>query len=365
MKIMIYVGHPAQYLFFRNSIKQLMLNHHEVILLLKTKDVLEQIVNADGFNYFNIMPKVRGKSKFKIAFSLIKRNLRILPLVLKERPDLLIGGDPSISQIGWFLGINRFTLTEDDYEIIKSLANITFPFAQIILSPSVCKSGKWEYKKIGYNGYMKLAYLHPEIFKPNKSLLQKYHIQDKYALIRLAQLNAHHDFGIRGLRIEDVKDIISLIESNGLKVLISSEGVLNDSLISYQLNIEPSDIHHILAFASLLVSDSQSMSVEASILGTPSVRYSDFAGRISVLEELEHKYNLTYGIVPENSNELIKKINEILKVIKINTNFYKTNRDAMLNDKINVSKFTTWFIENYPASARIMKENPDYQHNFK
>lgn len=27
--------------------------------------------------------------------------------------------------------------------------------------------------------------------------------------------------------------------------------------------------------------------------------------------------------------------------------------------------FLTWFIENYPESQKIMKENPDYQWRFK
>lgn len=30
----------------------------------------------------------------------------------------------------------------------------------------------------------------------------------------------------------------------------------------------------------------------------------------------------------------------------------------MLSDKIDVTAFMVWFIENYPKSAKIMKENP-------
>jgi hypothetical protein len=37
----------------------------------------------------------------------------------------------------------------------------------------------------------------------------------------------------------------------------------------------------------------------------------------------------------------------------------------MLNEKIDVTSFLTWFIENYPESEKIMKDNPDYQLNFK
>ena len=44
---------------------------------------------------------------------------------------------------------------------------------------------------------------------------------------------------------------------------------------------------------------------------------------------------------------------------------WKNRRENMLNDKIDVTAFFTWFIENYPQSAQIMRENPDYQYKFK
>ena len=37
----------------------------------------------------------------------------------------------------------------------------------------------------------------------------------------------------------------------------------------------------------------------------------------------------------------------------------------MLADKIDVTAFLVWFVENYPQSFQIMKENPDYQLRFK
>jgi len=37
----------------------------------------------------------------------------------------------------------------------------------------------------------------------------------------------------------------------------------------------------------------------------------------------------------------------------------------MLEDKIDVTAFLVWFVENYPESFSIMRENPDYQAGFK
>ena len=38
------------------------------------------------------------------------------------------------------------------------------------------------------------------------------------------------------------------------------------------MNIDPSDMHHALAFASLYIGDTQTMAAEAAVLGTPSIR---------------------------------------------------------------------------------------------
>jgi len=106
------------------------------------------------------------------------------------------------------------------------------------------------------------------------------------------------------------------------------------------------------------------MSVEAAVLGIPSLRYSSFAGRISVLEELEHVYNLTYGIKAGLESELISKLSRLLDIENLGQEFQR-RRQKMLADKIDVTDFLVWFIENYPQSFKIMKQNPDYQWKFK
>ena len=37
----------------------------------------------------------------------------------------------------------------------------------------------------------------------------------------------------------------------------------------------------------------------------------------------------------------------------------------MLADKIDVTAFMVWFIENYPESIKVMKDDPGYQYRFK
>ena len=44
---------------------------------------------------------------------------------------------------------------------------------------------------------------------------------------------------------------------------------------------------------------------------------------------------------------------------------WKKRKEKMLSEKIDVTAFMVWFIENYPESVGIMKEKPDYQYKFK
>jgi uncharacterized protein len=358
MKILFYFGHPAQYLFLKNPIRILKERGIDCDLIIKSKDVLEQLLVENSEIYHNILPEGRSYNRIGILAGLIKRDYRLFRYINNEKYNLFIGTDPSLAHIGVLKRIPVITVLEDDIDVIKDLAHITFPFCSLILTPNGCKTGSYEKKTVHYNGYMKLAYLHPNRFQ---KLAAK--IKQPYFLIRVSRLGAYHDTGISGFTTEILQDIIAFLKSKG-SVLISSEGTLDKSLLHYQVSVKPSDMQQILANASMLISDSQSMTMEAAMLGIPSIRYSDFAGKISVLEELEHKYNLTFGVPTNSPEKLFQKMDELLSVPDLLEKF-ELRRKKMLSDKIDVTAFIVWFVENYPESYRIMKENPHYQDRFQ
>lgn len=365
MRIVFYFGHPSQYLFLRETMRRLSkFPDYQIHILIKTKDVLEDLLKNDGFDYINILPQVRGNLRLSVAWSVYTRFFLILPIIRKIKPNLLVGTDATIAQLGKLLNINRITITEDDYAVIKMLGNLSYPFTQTILCPQVCDVGRWNNKKIGYDGYMKLGYLHPNVFQIKDDVIKKYKISSKFILIRLSRLNAHHDFGIKGIDNLLLNKIIELSNSFDCQVCICSEGVIPYKYQPYKLNIDPSDLHQILAKATILVSDSQSMSLEAALLGVPSLRYSGFAGKISVLEELEHTYQLTFGIKIGEKATLLKKLEEWLTTLDLQ-NLFQERRHIMLKDKIDVTAFTTWFIANYPDSASLMKKQREIQNQFE
>ncbi|MDP4282708.1 MAG: DUF354 domain-containing protein [Bacteroidota bacterium] len=361
MKILCLLSHPAQFYFFKNTITRLRELGDTVTVLIKTKDILEELLNETGWEYENILPVVRGKSRRAIIGSLLKRDDKVLQITRKTKADLLMGSDASLAHAAKLLGKPCLSFTEDDYAVIHYLADLTFPFTRHIITPEICDVGKWESKKIGYKGYMKLAYLHPDYFTPDRSKVN-IPVNKPYYLIRLSGLNAHHDFGIKGISKEVLRKIIEMLSETG-NVFINSEIRSSYCFPDLHIDFPPIDIHHYLNYAEMLVSDSQSMSMEAAMLGTPSIRISDFSGRISVLEELEKKYSLTYGVKPSDEQGIFDTVNKLLNMPD-RKEIFQARRKKMLNDKIDVTAFLTWFIHDYPASAIVMKKLPEFQYKF-
>jgi len=358
MKILFYFGHPSQYLFLRNPINILKKKGIDCDLIIKSKDVLEKLLIENKEAYINILPEGRNSGRIGILTGLIKRDYRLFRFLKNRHYDFFIGTDPSLAHIGFLKRIPVITVLEDDIHVVPELAWITFPFTSLILTPKECQTGKFEKKTIHYNGYMKLAYLHPGRFSKKAAIFKQ-----PYFLIRTSRLDAYHDVDISGFTSPVLKRIIHLLQVKG-SVYISSEGTLDESLKPLELKINPIEMQQVLANSTMLISDSQSMSMEAAMLGVPSIRFSDFAGRISVLDELENVYGLTFGIPANSPERLFDKINELLSLPDLIKEF-ENRRRKMLEDKIDVTAFLVWFIENYPDSVNIMKENPAYQDRFR
>jgi hypothetical protein len=355
MKIIIYLGHPAQYHFFKNIVKELQ-PHHEIRLLIKSKDVLESLLISDGLEYVNILPEGRKSTKMGFIAGLLKREIRVYRECIRFKPNLMMGSDPSIAHVGKLLNVPVLTVLEDDAHVIPDLAKITFPYTSHIVAPDSCDCGKWNKKKISYAGYMKLAYLHPNRFTMDREE------GPPMALIRLSGLDAFHDGGIKGFDEVLLKEII-LMFNGKFEVKISSEKPIDASFDPYLLHIRPDEIHSLLSRTSILISDSQSMTMEAAMLGIPSIRYNDFVGRIGVLEELEDKYRLTYGVLPGNKDKIFRIIHELMEMSHLRNEFQK-RRLLMLQDKIDVTSFMVWLVDHYPESISILQDNPGFQLKF-
>jgi len=367
MKVLIQLSHPAHFHLYKNVAHNLMDDGHKVFILIKTKDILEDLLKQSGLPYYNILQEAHRKNKLGILWDVFVRDWRMLRFVKKHKIDLLTGSTPEVAQVGWLTRKCRINTGEDDMRVVPLFQKMAGPFIQSMLSPAVCDNWKIECKSVKYDSYHELAYLHPYHFSADKRVVEKYFQTDSpYFILRFSSLNAHHDAGIKGIDAEIAQRLVDILKPHG-RIYITSERELEPQFESYRIKINTLDMHHVMAFAALYIGDSQTMAAEAGVLGVPFVRFNDFVGRIGYLNELEDVYHLGFGIKASEQGSA-EKMYEVVKGILDMPNKKEewwARRQKMLSEKIDYAQFLTWFIENYPESKRTMQENPDYQYRFK
>ena len=367
MNILIQLSHPAHFHLYKNVARNFMRDGHKVFILIKTKDILEDLLKQSGLPYYNILKEAHRKSKFGMLWDMLVRDWRILRFVKKHKIDLLTGSTVEVAQVGWLTRKYRVNTGEDDMNVVPLFPKMAGPFMGTILSPRVCNNYSLEPYSVKYESYHELAYLHPNHFQADKNVVEKYFSADTpFFILRFSSLNAYHDAGIQGINTEIAQHLIDILKPHG-RIYITSERELEPQFEPYRIKINTLDMHHVMAFSTLYIGDSQTMAAEAAVLGVPFVRFNDFVGRIGYLNELEDVYQLGFGIKASEegaADKMYKVVEEILSMPNLKEK-WESRRQKMLSEKIDYAQFLTWFIEEYPESQKIMKETPNYQYRFK
>ena len=371
MNILIQLSHPAHFHLYKLVAKNMIEDGNKILFVIKSKDILEQLLQNAELPYININQRAHRGSKLGILWDMFVREWRIWKLCRKHKIDLLTGSTPEVAHVAKLTNRRSVNTGEDDADVISMFIKIAKPFIDGYVAPDPCEMGTVESKTIHYPGYHELAYLHPNHFTASRDVVEGYGIDvDKpYFILRFASLNAHHDNGIKGINTEVAQRLIDILSPHG-RIYITSERPLEPQFEQYRIHINPLDMHHVMAFASLYIGDSQTMAAEAGVLGVPFVRFNDFVGRIGYLRELEDKYELGYGIhasvladdspirradgsaQPSGVEALYERVEQLVATpAEERKEIFQSRREKMLAEKIDCAKFLTWFIENYPASA--------------
>lgn len=358
-KFLFQLNHPAHYHLFKNTMKLLQEKGHIVFVSIKDKDILKDLVQ--DYEHIQISHGYRKNNFVSIVKSVLLRDMRLFEYVKKIKPDVMIGTSPEIGHISPFVNVPAIFFGEDD--VLASLplfigAIFCYPLFKTILAPIGVNNSVWNRKTITYNGYQKLAYLHPNYFFPDRSKVDV-SVKGRYYLLRFSKFTAYHDTKTRGISDKLAKKIVNLLEGKG-KVLISSERELPPELKKYEFKGNKKDIHHYLYYADLYIGDSQSMAVEAAMLGTPNIRYNGYINyKISIFDEIMNKYNLSIGVMDNEPDKLLKLIESLIN--NENTvHTFKKRRERLLKEKTDVTSFFVWFLVNYPESIRLISKYPDY-----
>ena len=348
MRILIDLGHPAHFHLFKNVALELEKRGHQIFWATRNKDVVVRLLELHRSRYTILTTPRTGLLGF--MGELAKHDYELYKMSKELDLDLMIGTSIFAAQVSKVTRAKSIILNEDDVAVGKVFAWLTYPFADTIVTPDVLRKNNLGKKHVKYSSYHELAYLHPNYFTPNPEVLRELGVEEgeRYFVLRFVSLKASHDVGEAGLSLLMRRRLVNKLSEFG-KVFVSTEGVLPPELREFKIAASPDRIHHLLYYATMFIGDSQTMTAEAAVLGTPAVRCNTFVGRISYLEELEHKYGLSYGFLPGEEERMFEKIEELLSTEGLET-IWQERRRRMLKDKIDLTGWMVDFIENYPES---------------
>jgi len=357
MKILFDIGHPAHVHYFRNFNEIMKKNGHSTFFVARDKEV-----TIDLLKNYNIEFICRGKGAKSLLgklLYLIRANLIIFKTTLKFNPDIFMSfASPYAAHVAWIMRKPHISFTDTEHATLGKLAFV--PFTTNILTPT-CFNIDLGNKQICFNSYMELCYLHPNYFKPDKSVLNLLSVKqnEKFIILRFVSWDASHDVGQHGLNLESKVKLVREL-SKSVKVFISSETILPVELEKYKINIPPEKMHDVLFYSSLFIGEGATMTSECAMLGTPAIYVNTL--NLGYINELESQFGLVYKF--GNSTGVLNKATELLKMSDLK-NIYNLKRKKMLSEKIDGTAFLVWFIENYPKSVELIKENPNLQYEFK
>jgi len=345
MNILIDIGHPAHVHLFRHFAQEMKNKGHNVLFTCRDKEFEIKLLESFGFAYKSFGRKY--KSVIGKIWGLIEFDIKEFIVGFIFKPDYLLSHGSIYAAHASFLLRKPHISFEDTFNFEQ--IRLYEPFTDVIFTSDYDHPLKSN-KVIKYAGYNELAYLHPNRFTPDISILKELGLaeNEKYVIFRLVSWNASHDIGHTGLSHKNVIKTIWEF-SKYAKVFISSESKLPPELEKYKISFPPHRMHDAIAFATLMYGESSTMSEEAAMLGVPSI-YMFNSSTIYTLH-LEKEYGLIYNLSESEEDQLlaIEKGIELLQTPNLKE-VWKAKKEKMLADKVDVTAFMVWFIENYPKS---------------
>lgn len=334
MRILIDILHPAHVHFFRNFAADMTVRGHDVRFTARAKECATDLLEHYGIPYTLLS---RQKSGLGLASELASRTWKLVRMARRWKPDVMTGiMGPCIALAGKALGVPAVVFY--DTEFARQTNWFVYPLAHSVCTPD-CYQGPVRGVHRTYAGYHELAYLHPDRFTPDRARLAVFGVSsdEPYSILRFVSWQAIHDVTEKGLTGSQKRHLIETLERHG-KVLISSEAPLTPDLDRWRLRGPIEDIHHLLAFAQMIVGESATMSSEAAVLGVPAIFIAK-TGR-GYTDDEERTYGLVRHFREDQFDAAVSAIRKLFE--RGPRTMGQAARTRLLADKIDV---TAWMVE--------------------
>ena len=346
MNILVDIGHPAHVHLFKNVARELDKRGHKLYYSVRDIPVAKRLMDSYGMPYLDLGPK--SDSLLGKAVTIVKQDLKLLRFVKKNHIDMGLSSGIVLSHVSMFSGMSSVMFDDDDDAAEPLVVKYGHPYTDVVLTPSAIH--RKTNNALYYNGTHELAYLHPNRFVPDESVLDRAGLKkgERFFIMRFVSMKGHHDIGQSGLSHEQKLDLIVRLRPFG-RVIITSENSLEAVFEPYRLPVPPEDILSLMYYAALFVGDSQTMTSEACLLGVPAFKCNTFSGRLSV-PNLYESYGLSKSYSPDHFATMCKDIIDVLSNPDT-ARSAKEKRDQFLANHIDVTAFYTWFLDGYPDTV--------------
>ena len=289
-KIWIDLDNTPHIPFFRPIIDELIERGYQV--KITARDAFQVYELADYFNMtYQRIGRHYGKNKIMKVLGSLMRALQLVPVMLKEKPDLAVSHGSRTQLIAaTILRIPTFIIT--DYEYAKSVA---FAHPTWVMVPEVIPDSALDWDEVPvfkYPGIKEDVYVPG--FKPDSAIREQLDISMDSLLvtIRPPATEAHYHSHKSQELFEAVVEY--LVEKPNVQIVIlprnkKQEGYIRDtwrSLIQSQILTIPDhaiDGLNLIWFSDLVISGGGTMNREAAALGVPV--YSIFRSKIGAVDQ--------------------------------------------------------------------------------
>ena len=353
MKILIDIGHPAAVHLFKNLIKELSLNDHEILVTAREKDVTITLLKRYNINYISFGPPKKGL--LRKILGTIFFTYKLFKVIKRFKPTIILNSTtiyPIILKPFIKTPIISFHNTDSDpaLNLLKYMNNI-------YITPNNFKTrlGK---NHIKINSYHELAFLHPnqlntELYDKQKENI--FGLNTKIILIRFVSWEASDDRGLKGFSLEEKLRLVEKMKKYG-RIIISSEVDLPNELEEYRLEsnkfLNKLEMQFIEYCSSIFIGESGAMAAESALLGVPAIFYSN--KYLGFINELNEKYQLILKI--SNMDDLFR-VSESLLNDEHSSGIWDGRLKKLVSENIDLTAFMIWLLKEYPSSYLMLRKN--------
>lgn len=419
MNVLLVSGHPAQVHNFRLVREELIKDGHLVYWLTTNKDIATNLLDIYQIPY-ELYHKP-NKTLPSQLWVLIRNTWQAMRFIMRNHIDIAISRTDPYSTLACFLLRRKHIVIDDTEHAAVSIRQKPFALmGSCILVPD-CFWYEISKKQMYFPGNIEMFYCRPGRFvlqepwssrseigsQKDDTALLNHQATDpsalpttsepelagtpcvldfprgtRYAIVRFVKWDAYHDTKlIGGYTPEDKIHLVQSLLEAGLRVLITSEAELPAELEQYRTRVPIERMHDVMACAELFIGESSSMASECVVLGTPAI-YVDEVGRGYTDEEAREGLLYMYRPYADKATwreavsddkdfilggrkESIEKAIEIASPSFDRAAWRQRHQDWMAT-KFDCTAWLTWYIENYPQSEKMWRENrEDIEKRFK